>query len=568
MEPNQQLSPSKLVGSVLGKRFRLTTIVGQPGTCTVFAGQDLQTSAPVQVKVLCFDTRSEPELFESAITDANALAGLAPSSNVVQVLDAGQVSTNALYIALQTEAGKTLDDWLDQQGQMPANELLRVGLSLTKGLAHLHQHGVVHGQVQPGDFVFPDLRDSDILAKIQNYGISRLTTHPVATQSQAPEQVVGQANSLATDVYALGCLLFDLFADVLGLDRPSFPFISPIHPSAGPTKTRDEQIMLILKTCLAKQPEDRFQSAQAIESELEIIVANQDPNSPLPSLPPLSEMPKSDSFPTRPAQLPGSVPIAQAPVSGQQQGMSNLPESTQHFDNSAWQSQNQGARLLSTMDHHGKKPKPKPRKKDPKQSGVPQLVLACLAVGLTAIGAWWILSERDLNISPPSKQVASASLASVHPEPQLPAPPSPPAPVAQPVQPPKPPAPEPRSAKLPPAPPKKAPEKKPEKSRAPAYLTQLSDKDIRDALRPTRTRIHARCPQPDTKTTVNAEIRVLPNGKVARVQLTAPLPENELGRCIVRHALETSYPQRARHQPSIVQAAFHVGGQRRGKALR
>lgn len=589
MSSGGQLSPSKLVGGLLGDRFRLKKVVGVPGTSTAFLGRDLHSSSEVNVKVLRFDERTDPELFEAALHDAEMLAQITPNPNVVQVLGAGQISTQAVFVALKREQGQSLDEWLadPQNSTQSIGQAAQLSLSLVRGIAHLHRSGVVHGQITPLDFVLSRTSTGELIAKVQNYGISRL---PVSTVGQssfsalgpAPEQVVGQTNSFATDVFAIGALLFEVFADLLALDRPSFPFVARSQNRA-PHSPSEEQLVELMQTCLAKQPTNRFQTAQAIVSELELIVANQNPSQPEPLLSSMPQSVTSASIAGQRPGLPASPPVVMNPdpsnnppiLIGQQQGMSNLPESTQHYGQSALHRPAPNGQLLDTMDHHERAKKAKPPKST-HQSRTPQIVLACLAVLATGFTAWWIISDNDFDFLTPAKQVASAALAPPRPAPFAkphPAPPTNAAPVPAPI-----PVPTKRTAKVPVSPPKppvrkakpqtekpKAPEISP---RPPAYLTNLTDKDIRDALRSTRTRIHASCPRPKDLPIVQAEITVLPSGKVARVRLVDPLPESEVGRCVVRHALETKYPQRARNLPSHIKAAFHWGEKRRASRRR
>lgn len=565
-------------------------MIGSPGSTTVFTGEDLQTRSAAYIKVVSFDPRSEPGLFEAALGEVKAIAAMKPCPDVVRVLDADQVpGKNALYLALMQEAGEPLERWIPKVGVDNVHEKVELAVAMARGLAHLHEQQIVHGQVHPSDFIVTRATDAKIRAKIQNFGFTRLPhrsksrwASQLITSGQAPEQVVGQSNSFSTDIYSFGALLFELLADTLPLDRDSFPFVCYANPHQLPEshKSTNTPLVALLTSCLAQHPNERPQNALTIVSVLEDFLEHR-PSAPskmsspptiVPSLPSTSAQP-SDAQPSRPifpepaqATTNFNPSPPSAPISGQQQGMSNLPESTQSFDLSALHTKDVANYMLDSVDQA----RPAGRAKPKRSKFLPtwlQVTLATLTVLGTAVVAMWFISgENDKpTVAPPP--VARAAVA--------PPPPPLPTPVPQPraEEPPAPPQKEPTPPPVPATPPKasepvaKAAPKKPAstpspkiKPRAPSFLTTLTDKDIRDALRSTRARIHAECPQPVEKTTVRAKVLVRPSGQVISVRFQRPYPEGKLGRCIARHARATQYPQRSRHKPSLVKVAFHVGG--------
>jgi eukaryotic-like serine/threonine-protein kinase len=262
---------------LLGGRYRLARMVGSGGMGTVWEAEDENLGRPVAVKVLSESLAGGERAVRRFEREARAAARLS-GPHVAAVYDFGR-SEGRPYIVMELVRGETLADRLAREGRLPSQEAARIATQVAEALEEAHAAGVVHRDVKPGNVMLTSAGD----VKVMDFGIAaaawaqRITTSDLflGTPSYvAPEQAKGEKSTAASDVYALGAVLYEMVAG-----RPPFVGESPVavavaHVREDPPPLGQlagdvpPNIAAAAMAALAKDPADRPASAAAFASML------------------------------------------------------------------------------------------------------------------------------------------------------------------------------------------------------------------------------------------------------------------------------------------------------------
>ncbi|MFI6683052.1 protein kinase [Streptomyces sp. NPDC050485] len=266
------------VGGLVGDgRYRLTHRLGRGGMAEVFAAEDVRLGRTVAVKLLRADLAEDPVSKARFTREAQSVAGLNHHA-VVAVYDSGEDYVGGQtvpYIVMELVEGRTIRDLLVDADAPPPEQALIIVSGVLEALAYSHQHGIVHRDIKPANVIITDTG----AVKVMDFGIARALHGAQSTMTQtgmvmgtpqylSPEQALGKAVDHRSDLYATGCLLYELLAL-----RP--PFIGetplsvvyqhvqdmPVPPSQVAHVAPPELDGLVMRS-LAKDPDDRFQSAE------------------------------------------------------------------------------------------------------------------------------------------------------------------------------------------------------------------------------------------------------------------------------------------------------------------
>jgi len=218
----------------------LETPLGVGGMALVYRGQDLRTRRDVAVKTLRPEYRHEPETRARFRREARLLAFLA-HPNVVRVFDFVE-DRGTSWVVLEHLSGRSLQDLIAERGPLPPPDVAKLIEQTAAALGHLHARGLVHLDVKPRNLLLTD----DRRLKLIDFGLAQ----PAGTPQQAiggrtfgtaaylaPEQAAGEPVDVATDVYALGCVAYEL---VTG--RPPFASGRPGEPKNDVIRARLERV--------------------------------------------------------------------------------------------------------------------------------------------------------------------------------------------------------------------------------------------------------------------------------------------------------------------------------------
>ncbi|WP_456302418.1 serine/threonine-protein kinase [Streptomyces chartreusis] len=261
---------------LIAGRYRLGESIGRGGMGEVWRAYDETLGRHVAVKLL-LPQDSDPTATSRFRLEAQTAARI-DHPNVVGVRDFGEYD-NRLFLVMELVEGDNLALLLTQSGAQPAERVARMAAQAAAGLAAAHRQGIVHRDIKPGNL----LLDADGTLKIGDFGIARFVDDPGAALTAtgqivgtslylAPERALGKPAGPASDVYALGCVLYQLLTG-----RPPFQADSAVailhqHLDAAPMPPRELGVAGLppafenyLLGLLAKEPEHRPAAQQAAD---------------------------------------------------------------------------------------------------------------------------------------------------------------------------------------------------------------------------------------------------------------------------------------------------------------
>ncbi|WP_328464092.1 Stk1 family PASTA domain-containing Ser/Thr kinase [Actinoplanes sp. NBC_00393] len=268
---------------LLGGRYQVGELLGYGGMAEVHKGRDLRLGRDVAIKMLRSDLARDATFQERFRREAQNSAALNHPA-IVAVYDTGEeisaTGEKLPFIVMEFVNGRTLKEVLAQEQRIQPRRALEMIADICAALEFSHRHGIIHRDIKPGNVMITQNGQ----VKVMDFGIARALASGATTMTQtsavigtaqylSPEQARGESVDARSDVYAAGCVLFEL---VVG--HPPFVGDSPVSvayqhvredPRPPSTIVRDlpPEIDAIVLKALAKNPLNRYQSAQEMRAD-------------------------------------------------------------------------------------------------------------------------------------------------------------------------------------------------------------------------------------------------------------------------------------------------------------
>ncbi len=306
---------STIIGQQINQ-YRLDKVLGEGGMGHVYLAWDVNLDRNVAIKLMHAQLAAQSEFRQRLTQEAKTAAGLEHPS-IVRVYDFGD-SEHGLFIAMEYISGGTLRNLIrtvrQKRRYIQTDQIIQIGVHIAEALGYAHRSGAVHRDVKPGNIILKQLVQPEMpagalfRAMLSDFGLVKVSESSLKTQTgftmgtpiyMSPEQCHGADLDGRSDIYSLGVVLYEL---VTG--EPPFAFKSlanalsthmkAIMPSVPSSKRSEVPLVLdtILMRMLAKEPEDRYQSAFDVAEVLRSALGSLEDN-PTRAIPKVSR-PTSD----------------------------------------------------------------------------------------------------------------------------------------------------------------------------------------------------------------------------------------------------------------------------------
>ncbi len=282
--------------SALPAQYEVIEEIGSGGMGVIYKARHTTLDILVAIKMLNV-TRLDEAGVKRFAQEANALS-LLSHPNIVGIRDYGVTATGQPYMVLDYIDANPLSQHLAWHGPCSEMQSLSIFLAIAAALAHAHERGVCHRDIKPSNIMLLRSDDGRLTVKIVDFGIAKVIDQSLSGQPQvtktgemlgspaymSPEQALGKPLDQRSDIYSLGCVMYETLTGVPPFSGPTPIAIltSQLNDSPSPMcdvigdKAVSANLEQIVQKSLSKNPEDRFQSMEELESALSVAKAGFD----------------------------------------------------------------------------------------------------------------------------------------------------------------------------------------------------------------------------------------------------------------------------------------------------
>ena len=266
-----------LIGTLFDGRYRIVRKLGAGGMADVYLAEDQELGRRVAIKILNDRHANDEQFVERFRREAKNAAALS-HPNIVSIYDRGEAE-GTYYIAMEYLEGRSLKELILSHGDAPISVVVEYARQILSALRFAHRHGIVHRDIKPHNV----LVDSEGRVKVTDFGIARAGTSQMTeagsivgtAQYLSPEQARGGDVDQRSDLYSLGVLMYEMLTGEVPFsgDTPVEIAMKHLSQTPAPPSTLRPDVphdldMVVMRT-LAKDPDDRYQSAEEMEADLD-----------------------------------------------------------------------------------------------------------------------------------------------------------------------------------------------------------------------------------------------------------------------------------------------------------
>jgi serine/threonine-protein kinase len=265
-----------LIDSVFDGRYRIIRKLGAGGMANVYLAEDQELGRRVAIKILDDRHAADDSFIERFRREAKNAAGLS-HPNIVSIYDRGEAE-GTYYIAMEYLSGRSLKELIVSRGPTPVRIAIDYTRQILAALGFAHRNGIVHRDIKPHNVVV----DADGRLKVTDFGIARSGASQMTevgsiigtAQYLSPEQARGAPVDQRSDVYSVGVVLYEMLTGEVPFTGDTALEIAMKHLSEVPVPPSElrpdvpDDLDLVVLRALAKDSEDRYQTAEEMDADL------------------------------------------------------------------------------------------------------------------------------------------------------------------------------------------------------------------------------------------------------------------------------------------------------------
>jgi tetratricopeptide (TPR) repeat protein len=282
-------------GQTVQQKYKVMSLIARGGMGAVYRARHLQLQVLRALKVLSFDSCSDPDSVKRArqrfLREAQTISSLS-HPNIVSCHDFGEAADGTPYVVMDLLTGTTLAALIASGEPLETKRILSIMVQICNGLEHAHERGVLHRDVKPSNVMLVKDEDGRETAKILDFGIAKWADEEESAKQRltrtgeiigsayyiSPEQAQGCPMDVRADIYSFGCLLYETLTGTVPFAGESsvdtIVMLLSQEPPALKLRSGGRlpgDLEKLVRRCLEKDPVDRYQNVAALRRDLERI---------------------------------------------------------------------------------------------------------------------------------------------------------------------------------------------------------------------------------------------------------------------------------------------------------
>jgi serine/threonine protein kinase len=274
-------------GTIIDGRFEIVDFLGEGGMGTVYSARHQSMDRPIALKMMKSSLLTQEDKVARFRNEARVLSGLV-HPNIIAVHAVGIAESGQPYMAMDIVSGKNLSEIIAERGPFNQADALRICSQICNGLQYAHQKKIIHRDIKPSNIIVTESPSNQGVAKLVDFGIAKMLGADQVQLTQtgmamgsifylSPGQMEGRAADPSSDIYALGCTLYEMLTGYPPFRADSVFETAMMHKQneVVPVNARnakaniDENVQTIISFMLQKEHHLRYQSAKDLAEDLQ-----------------------------------------------------------------------------------------------------------------------------------------------------------------------------------------------------------------------------------------------------------------------------------------------------------
>lgn len=319
------------IGQTLDGRYLIERQLGRGGMGLVYQAKHVMLGKRLAIKVLKEEVSNDEQVMARFRREAQSASAIG-SQHICDVSDFGTLPDGSTYFVMEYLDGPSLKGALEKQNPMPVPRIVDIGIQLCDALGAAHERGIVHRDLKPDNIHLVKQGNRIDFVKVLDFGIAKVggaSAKKLTAAGQvfgtphymSPEQCAGREVDLRTDIYAIGVMLYEMSCGRVPFDADNLMGVLTKHVYENPIPPREfpppvqvpPGLEAVILKCLAKQPDQRYQTMAGLRSDLVAVRDGSTPDAVMHAVRsvPRTQMISSDSIPLLVGAVPGT-PISHA----------------------------------------------------------------------------------------------------------------------------------------------------------------------------------------------------------------------------------------------------------------